>query len=79
MEGNFYISERLVRRKAKSRLEDVFSACHPVAAAYGRCVEVQQVNRGMAHNVCQAEREVLDQCIDKELSSAKMTRTKNLV
>ena len=76
MEGNFYIAERLVRRKNKSRLDEVIRSCNAESLAYGRCIEVHQVNKTVKIAACLAERDVLDQCLDKELSSVKHTRSK---
>ena len=79
MEGNFYISERVVKRRINSRLGEILNSCKEQSKAYVQCVEVHQVNHNLAQDVCHRERDALDTCIDEFSKKAKHSKTKPLV
>lgn len=67
MEGNFYISDKVVDMEITSKYNIAYSQCREAAEAYGRCVEGGQINRALKKDICQAERAALRDCVREYL------------
>eukprot|EP00796_Vickermania_ingenoplastis_P000621 gene623-343_t len=72
MEGNFYVSDKVVDLEIASHYSRAYAQCRPQAEAYGRCVEGGQINRALKKNICEEQRHALRECV-KEYLEAKKT------
>lgn len=70
MEGNFYISDKVVDNVITSRWSQAYQTCREPAQLYGRCVEGGQINRALKKNLCEAQREALRQCVRLALQAS---------
>ena len=65
MEGNFYVSEVVIRNELKSNFGRCTLQCPAEMKAYAKCVETLHVNKALKKDVCKLERESLRICTDK--------------
>lgn len=63
-EGNFYVSEVVMRRELRSNFAKAMTHCKEQSAAYAKCVDAAQVNRNLNRDVCAPERLELRKCVD---------------
>ncbi|CAD2220506.1 hypothetical protein AGDE_00807 [Angomonas deanei] len=67
MEGNFYVSDIVIDQPINSRYGKAYAKCPHEAQRYGTCLEMGEINRNLAHNMCVEERKALRECVDKHL------------
>lgn len=65
MEGNFYVSEVVIRNELKSNFAKCTLQCPTEMKSYAKCVESLHVNKALKKDVCKAEREALRSCTDR--------------
>ncbi|RHW68080.1 uncharacterized protein TEOVI_000621800 [Trypanosoma equiperdum] len=71
MEGNFYVSDFVIKRALRSNYGHCFTRCRDEVAAYGRCVESGQINRNLSQGLCAEERRALRACVDARAKELK--------
>ncbi|EPY31594.1 hypothetical protein STCU_03377 [Strigomonas culicis] len=71
MEGNFYISNKIIDRKLQSQYGNAYRHCPQEAAAYGSCIEAGLVNRSTPQHLCHAQREALTRCVTTQLKQLR--------
>lgn len=67
MDGNFYISDKVIDTAISSKYSVAYEQCREPAEAYGRCIEGGQINRMLKKNVCESERAALRECVKEYL------------